>query len=154
MESEKIAIFALKADQQRPKLVDPGERSLNREAPFVHVTVEMPLPSAFRRLPTSFVFINVRNHASIPEQLARSTRVKTTVDIEVRPLVRHGNALQVREQLSERFGQLIRIVVVARNNIRRRKNIPIAIDHRQDVARFGFLSPLIGYAFAPFLATL
>ena len=128
MEPEKIAIFALKSDQQRPELVDPGERSLNRGAPFVHVAVEMPLPPAFRRLSTSFVFINVRNHAGIPEQLTCSTRVKTTVGIEVCPLVRQGNALQVREQLFERFGQLIRIVVVARHNIRRRQNIPIAVD--------------------------
>ena len=67
MEPEKIAIFALKADQQRPKLVDPGERSLNREAPFVHVAVEVPLPTTFWCFSTTFVFINVRNNASIPE---------------------------------------------------------------------------------------
>ena len=98
MESEEIDIFALKSDQQRPKLVDPGEGSLNRETPFVHVAVEMPLSPAFRRYSATFVFSNVRNNAGIPEQLARSTRVKTTVCIEVRAFIRQSGALQVSKQ--------------------------------------------------------
>src|SRR3712207_4053217 len=154
MESEEIDIFAFKSDQQRPKLVDPGEGSLNRETPFVHVAVEMPLSTAFRRFSATFVFSNVRNNAGIPEQLARSTRVKTTVCIEVRAFIRQSGALQVSKQLLECLRQLICVVMIARNNLGRRKNIPIAIDHGQDIACFGFLAPLIDYAFAPFLATL
>ena len=154
MEPEKIATLALKAYQQRPKLVDPCEGSFNREAPFVHVVVEMPLPSAFYRFSTSLVFINVRNNASIPEHLACRTGVKATVRIEERTRIRQSSPLQVSKQLFERPCQLIRIIVVASNNLRRRKNISIAINQWQDIAGFGFLAPLIGYAFAPFLATL
>ncbi len=128
MEAEKIDIFTLKSDQQRPKLVDPCERSLNREAPFVHVAIEMSLPTAFRRFPTTFVFSNVRNNTSIPEHLACSTRVKTTVRIEERSLIRQLGPLQISKQFLERLRQLIRIVVIASNNIRRRQNIPIAVD--------------------------
>ncbi len=154
MEPEKIAPFTLKSYQQRPKLVDPGEGTFNGEAPFVHVAVEMPIPSAFCRFSTPFVFINVRNNAGVPEQLARSAGVKTTVCIEDRTRIRQSCPPQVSKQLFERLRQLIRIIVIATNNIGRRKNIPIAINQWQDIAGFGFLSPLIRYAFAPFLATL
>jgi len=154
MEPEKIAPFALKPYQQRAKLVDPGEGTFNREAPFVHVAVEMPLPSAFCRFSPPFVFSNVRNNASVPEQLARSAGIKTTICIEERVLVRYACTLQVTKQLFERLRQLIRVVVVASNNIGRRKNIPITIYQWQYITRFSFPSSLIGYAFAPFLATL
>ncbi len=154
MEPEEIDIFALKSDQQRPKIVDPCEGSFNREALFVHVAVEMPLSTAFRRFSTTFVFINVWNNTSIPEHLACSTRVKTTVCVEERVLIRQSRALQVSKQLLERLRQLIRVVMIASYNLGRRKNVPIAINYWQDVARFGFLSPLIGYTFAPFFATL
>ncbi len=128
MEPEKIASFALKSDQQRPKLVDPCEGTFNCEASFVHVAVEMPLPTAFCRLSTSLVFINVRNNASVPEHLACSAGVKTTVRIEERTCIRQSSPLQVSKQLFERLRQLIRVVVVARNNIIRCKNISIAIN--------------------------
>ncbi len=49
MEPEEIGIFALKADQQRPELVNPRKRAFNREATFVHIAVEMPLPTTFSR---------------------------------------------------------------------------------------------------------
>ena len=154
MEPEKIATFALKSYQQRPKLVDPCEGTFNCEASFVHVTVEMPLPTAFCRFSTSLVFINVRNNASVPEHLACSASVKTTVRIEERTCIRQSSPLQVSKQLFECLCQLIRVVVIASNNTGRRKNISITINQWQYVTGFGFLSPLIGYAFAPFLATL
>ncbi len=154
MESEKIAPFALKSDQQRPKLVDPCEGTFNCETPFVHVAVEMPLPTTFCRFSTPLVFINVWNNASIPEQLACSAGVKTTVCIEECTPIRQSSPLQVIQQLFECLCQLIRVIVVASNNIGRRKNISIAINQWQYVTGFGFLSSLIGYTFAPFFATL
>ncbi len=154
MEPEKIATSALKSYQQRPKLVDPCEGPFNREAPFVHVAVEMPLPTAFCRFSTSLVFINVRNNASIPEHLTCSTGVKTTVRVEEGTLIRQSRTLQVSEQIFEHLRQLIGIIVIASNNIGRRKNISITINQGQYIAGFGFLSPLIGYAFAPFFAAL
>jgi hypothetical protein len=128
MEPEKIVPFALKSYQQRPKLVDPGEGTFNREAPFVHVAVEIPLPTAFCRFSTSLVFINVRNNASVPEHLTRSAGVKTTVRIEECTRIRQSSPLQVSKQLFERLRQLIRIVVITSNNIGCRKDISIAID--------------------------
>ena len=154
MEPEKIATFALKSYQQRPKLVDPCEGTFNCEASFIHIAVEMPPPTTFCRFSTSLVFINVRDDASVPEHLACSAGVKTTVRIEERTRIRQSRALQVSKQLFERFCQLIRVIVIASYNIRRRKNVSIAINQWQYGTGFGFLSSLISYAFAPFLATL
>ena len=154
MEPEKIATFTLKSYQQRPELVDPGEGTFNCEPSFVHVAVEMPLSTTFRRFSTALVFINVRNNASVPEHLACSAGIKTTVRIEECTRIRQSSPFQVSKQLFERLCQLIRIIVIASKNIGRRKNIAIAINQRQDVTGFGFLPALIGYAFAPFLATL
>lgn len=128
MEPQEIDVLALESDQQRPELVDPGEGALDREAPFVHSTVEMALPTAFRCFPGAFVLINVRNHPIVPEQFARSTGVKTTIRVEERPFIHYPDTFQCSEQLFEGLRQLIRIVVVASNDTGRRNNVSMPIN--------------------------
>ncbi len=154
MEAQEIDILALEADQQRSKLVNPSERALNREASRIHVVVKLPLPTAFRGFAATLVFINIRNNASIPELFARSTCIKTTICIEERTLHRQPNTFQAYKHPVQHLDQLIGIVVMASNDPSRRKNVSITVDQSQNITGFGFFSALVGYAFAPFLATL
>ena len=154
MEAEKIGVFALESDQQRPKLVNPCERTFNREATFVNISIELPFPPSFHRFSTPFIFINIRDDTCVPKELPCSTRIKATIGIEIGAFHRQPNSLQPCEQLFQCLCQLIRVIMVARNNTSCRNNVSIRINEQKNVAGFSFLSSLIGYAFAPFLATL
>jgi hypothetical protein len=154
MKSQKISIFALESDQQRPELINPGEGALNRKASFVHPTVKVSFPSTFRGFPVACVFINVRNHPHIPEQLARRTGIEATIRVEEGTFIGDLNPFQGSKHRFQGLRQVIRVIMIACQNISRRKDVSIVIDQRQDVTGFRLLSALIGYAFAPFFATL
>src|SRR3712207_8954952 len=63
------------------------------------------------------------------------TTLFRSVCVEEGVLIRQSGTLQVSEQLLERLPQLIRIVMIARTNLGRCKNISIAFDQGQDIDR-------------------
>ena len=97
MESQTIGNFAFKSGQQGLEYINPRERSLTDKAVFVHLTVELPLPSAFDRLSIALVFNNVGNNSTIPQHLPGFPRVKATISIEERAFIVEVTALHVLE---------------------------------------------------------
>ena len=79
-----MSSLAVKANEQRSKLVYPGETALRGEAALVDVGVEEALASAFGSLAIALVFWDVRDQAMIETGLARLTGVKSGIGVEVR----------------------------------------------------------------------
>lgn len=154
MESQTIGRFAFKANQQGLEYVNPGERPFTDKAMFVHISVEMPLPSAFDGLSIALVFSNVRNNSTVPQHLSRTARIKATISIEERTLVVKFTPLQVLEQLLDRCCEIVTIIMIACNQLCRRDNVSLSVGNRKNIRGLRFLSTLIGYGFAPFFAAL
>ncbi len=154
MESQTIGYFAFKSNQQGLEYVNPGEGSFTDKAMFVHITVEMTLPSAFDGLSVALVFSNVGNNAAVPQHLPCFTRVKATIRIEVCAGIGEFTPLHVLEQLRDRCLQVITIMMIACNRPCRRNNVSLFVRYWQNIAGLGLLAALIGYGFAPFFAAL
>ena len=154
MEAETIGRFALEADQQGLELVNPRERALTDEAMFIHDRVEMTFPSALDRFSVARVFGDVWCDATVPQQLARRPRIKTTIHVEDSTFVVQFTAPHVSKDLVELLCKGIAVIMVACNHPSSGNDITVAIGYRQDVARLRLLSALIGNFFAPFFAAL
>ncbi len=154
MESQTIGYFAFKSNQQGLEYVNPGEGAFTDKAMFVHLTVEMTLPSAFDGLSVALVFSNVGKNAAVPQHLPRFTRVKATISIETCAGIVECTPLHVLEQLRDRCFQVVAIMMMACNRPCRRNNVSLLVRYWQNIAGLGFLPALIGYVLAPFLAAL
>ncbi|MDQ3813506.1 MAG: hypothetical protein M3347_06095 [Armatimonadota bacterium] len=97
VEAQTIGDFAFKSNQQGLEDVNPGEGSFTDKAAFVHITVEMSLPSAFDGLSIALIFNNVGNNPAIPQHLPGFPCVKATISIEERALIVEVTALHVLE---------------------------------------------------------
>ena len=154
MESQTIGYFAFKSNQQGPEYINPGEGSFTDKAMFVHITVEMPLPSAFDGLSVALVFSDVGKNAAVPQQLPRFTRVKATISIEACAFLVECTALHVLEQLRDRFFHVVTIMMITCNRPCRRNNVSLFVRYWQHIAGLGFLAALIGYFLTPCFAAL
>lgn len=154
VESQTIGRFPLKTDQQGLEFVNPREGSLTDEAMFVHDRVEMPFPSALDRFSVAFVFRNVGFDTTVPQQLSYCPCIKATIHVEDSSFVVQSTVLHISKDLFQLLVKRIAVIVVAGYDAGGGNNIPVGISYRQDVARLGFLSALIGYFFAPFFAAL
>jgi hypothetical protein len=154
MKTKTIDGFSLKADHQGLEHIDPRKRAFTDEPALVCLAIEMAFAPTFHRFSIPLVLCNVRNDPTIPEQLARRTGIKAAIRIEQGTFIRQAAALEVCEQIFQLLLKLIAIVMIARNDTSRRDNVALGIRYRQDVARFGMLSSLIGNRIAPFFAAL
>lgn len=87
MKAETIGGFPFEPDQQGLEFVKPCAGALTHEASLVRHLVEMSLASTFDVFPIALVLRNVRNDATIPEQLPGCTRIKTAIGIEERTFI-------------------------------------------------------------------
>ena len=154
VESQTIGNFAFKSNQQGLEDVNPGEGSFTDKAAFVHIMVEMSLPSAFDGLSIALIFNNIGNNPTIPQHLPGFPRVKATISIEERAFIVEVTALHVLEQLIDRLFQIITIIMIACNERGCGNNVSLFVRYWQNIAGLGFLSSLIGNFFAPFFAAL
>ena len=154
MEAETIGRFALKADQQGLKFVNPGERSFTHEAMHIYLAVKLPFAATLHRLAVPFIFSNIGNQAMIPEEFPGSTGIKATICIEKGTFIVEFVPFHISNQILEFLFQLITIIMMASNDSRCANDIPIAVCYGQNIAGFGLFSSLIGDFFAPFFAAL
>ncbi len=154
MEAEPIHIFPFKADEYCPEFVNPCKGALNCKAVLVCIPIKVSLSATFDRFAIAFIFRNVRDNATIPQHLPSCLCVKAFICIEQGTFIVEMTAPHVGKQLLEGLCYVIGVVMVASHDLGCGDNIPIFIRQWENVARLGFLSPLIGDAFAPFLATV
>ena len=154
MESQTIGCFAFKSNQQGLEYINPGEGAFTDKAMFVHITVEMTLPSVFDGLSIALVFSNVGNNSAVPQHLPRFTCIEATISIEVCAGIVEFTPLHILEQLLDCFFQAVTIIMVPCKQACRRDNISLLVRYWQNIAGLGFLAALIGYFFAPFFAAL
>ena len=154
VEAQTIGRFAFKSNQQGLEDVNPGEGAFTDKAVFVHITVELALPSAFDRLSIALIFNNIGNNPTIPQHLPGFPRVKATISIEERTVIVEVTALHVLEQLLDRFFQVITIIMMTCNQGGGGDNVSLFIRYWQYITSLSFLSSLIGDGFAPFFAAL
>lgn len=146
--------FPLKSNEQGLEFVNPCERSLTDEAPLIHDCVEISFASTLGYLSIAFVLHNVGLDTTIPQHFPGSTYIEATIRIEDRTFVFQSSSLHISKDILELLNKLISIIMIARNDTRRRENIAVPISYRQDVAGLGLLSSLISDFFAPFFAAL
>ena len=154
MEAKAMSRFPLKPDQQGLEFVNPGKGSLTHKATLVHDDVEVSFPSALDLLSVALVLRNVRCDPSIPQHLARRSRIEAAIRIEDGTFVLQSTSLHVSKDILELLHKLVSIIMIASNDACRRKNVAVPISYRQDIARLGLLAALIGDFFAPFFAGL
>ena len=152
MKAQEIPIFPSKSDQQLLELVNPCKISLNREPMFVYFPVEMALPSPLGALTIAFVLRNIGSNAPVPEHLPHVSGIKATICIDECTFVVQTQATQVLKQASNGLLEIVTIVMVACQQPYQPNNVPLTVTDGQDIARLGFLPPLIGDTFAPFFA--
>lgn len=149
--TEKIGIFALKAYQQRTKLIDPGKTALVREAMLVNGRVEQAFPSAFRLLAIARVFSDVGDEPMVEAHLAGSFGVEGTVGVKVSTGDGQAQALDELESRLQMRLEVISVMMVASDNARRSDDVAVAFGDGQDIGGFSAFARLIGNAFAALL---
>jgi hypothetical protein len=154
MEAKAVSRFPLKPNQQGLEFVNPGERSLTHEPALVHTCIEIALPSALDLLSVALVLRNVRLDPTIPQHLARRSRIEAAIRIENGTFVFQSTSLHVSKDILELLHKLVSIIMIASNDACRRENVAVPVRYWQDIARLGLLAALIGDFFAPFFAAL
>lgn len=151
MSGEKISILALKTDQQRPKLVDPGETAFTREALFVDGGIEPAFAASFGCFAIADVLHEVGNDTMVEADFAGLAGIKGAVGIEERarnrqPAPFHGfeGGLQVGFEVKS-------IMMVASDDPSRGDDKAVGIGDRQNVGGLSPLAPLVGDTLAAFL---
>lgn len=83
MEAEEVGIPALKPDQQRLELINPGKRALGTKAVRVNRCVEEPLPPALRSFAVSLILRNIGNDTMIETDFPGCFRIKCAIRIKI-----------------------------------------------------------------------
>lgn len=152
MGTQPISIFSVKADEECPELVYPGESALTDKSLFVHLAVEQPLAAAFSRATVPPVFRDIGDEAMIEAGFAGLTGVKGCVGVEISSGNIQSCPFQVFEHdLQMRF-EVESVMMIACYNAGRGQNEAVRVCQRQDVGSFRFLSPLKCCGFAAFFS--
>lgn len=149
--AKKVGIFAVIANQQGAKLIDPSEAPFRREALFVDGRVEQALPSAFGRFAVAFVLSNVGNDLMVETDFAGVQRIEGTVGIEIRTSKGQTQAFHVLESRLQMGFEVEGVMMVPRHNPGRSDDVAMSLGDGQDIRGLGAFSVLVGNTFTPFL---
>ena len=152
MAAEKVGIFAIKADEQRAELVNPGETPFTGETLPVNRRVEQAFTSALGLFAVARVFRDVGNKTLIEAHFTGIPGIEGAVGIEPRPSKGQPQPVEGLESGLKRPLQTKGIMVIARHHARRGHHKAIGIGDRQEVAGFGAFARLVGHTFAAFLS--
>lgn len=151
MSTQEACVLSVKPDEQRTKLIDPGETAFVGKAPLVDFSVEQAFASALRSLAITFVLGNVGDYPIIETDLASIARVEGAVGVEERALDVQAQAFHAFERGLEMALEVESVVMIASHHARRSEKVPVGIHNRQNVTRLGAFATLIRHAFAAFL---
>ena len=151
MPAEKVDSFAVIADHQGPKLVDPSETALTAKALFVDRGIEQTLASALGGFAVAGVLGDIRDDAMIKTDFAGRTGIKGTIGVEQRTNYRQAQAFHRFERGLKMGLQTKSVVMIAGHDACRGDNIALGIGDRQDIAGLGTLARLVSHAFTAFL---
>jgi len=152
MSTKEVDIFAIKADQQSAKLVDPGKAALTGETLFVNIRIEQAFTSAFRCFAVPFVFDHVGNRPVIEADFAGVTGIEGTVSIEKCTSNRQSQWFHHLKGGLKMGFQTKSVVMIARYDAGRGHHIAIGIRDGQNIAGFSPLAGLVSHTFAAFLS--
>lgn len=148
MSTQKVGILAIKADEQRAELVNPGETAFIDEPLPIKLSVEQPFTPTLGCFAVAFVLGDVGNHAMIEAHFTPIPGIEGTVGVEQRP----GNAqVQTFESLEGGLKMPLQtkgIMVIARHQTRRGDHKTIGIGDEQEVTGLGAFSRLVSHTFA------
>lgn len=116
MSTHEVSRLAVKANQQRAKLVNLGKRPFTGEARRVDFSVEQPFGSAFSLFAGSFVFWDVRNGLVVEARPAGCYGIESRIRVEVASNNPNAHALDELKGGAEIVLQLLSVVVVTRDN--------------------------------------
>ena len=77
MASQEVRILAIKTDQERTKLVNPGETAFTGEPSFVDLGVEQAFTTTFGRFTVAFVFGHIGDYPMIEAGFAGIRQLET-----------------------------------------------------------------------------
>lgn len=152
MPAKKVSIFAIIADQQSAKLVNPGKTTLTDEASLVNTSIEEAFASAFRQFAVALIVGNIGDQSVIEADFAPSAGIESTVGVEKSGNYRQSQSFQGLKGCLEMGFQTKGIMMVARHNARASHHITLTIGDGQNIAGFGALAPLIGHTLTAFLS--
>lgn len=136
--AHKVSGFAVKANRQSTKLVNPSRSTLAGKAQFVDIGVEPAFTSAFGALAGAGVFDDVGNKLMVEAGAAGGLGVKGGIGIEV----------TARDSDAQALDEFERPPVSCLSVQRRRygcQNEPVGVGDRQDIRGLGFLPSLISH---------
>ena len=151
MSTEKVGVLAVKANEQRSELIHPGKTALTAETLLVDGGIEETFPSAFGGFPVAFILTNVGNDTVIEADFPCLQRIKSAVSIEISPSNRQSQAFHTAKGGLEVFFEVESIMMVARDEPSRSRDIALRISDRQDIRGLGSFSRLIRDTLAAFL---
>lgn len=151
MSAKKVGIFAIIANKQGSKLVNPGKTALTAEPLLIDRCIEKAFTPAFDGFPVALVLADVGNDVVIEADFARFQGIKGTVGVEVSSGNRQAQVLHMLEGgLQMRF-EVESIVMIACDDPRRSHYLPLRVGDGKDIGGFGTFSVLVGDTFAAFL---
>jgi len=149
--AEKGGVFAIKPNEQRAELIDPGKATFVRQALLVNLGVEQAFSSTLKGFTIAPVLGNVRDEAMIETDLARGVGVEGAIGVEKCASKGQSQLFHAFERRLEMGFQVERIVVMARDEPGGGENVPVRIRDGQDVTGLSALASLIGYTLAALL---
>ena len=152
MGTRPISIFSVKADEERPELVHPGESALTDKSLFVHLAVEQPLAAAFSRATVPPVFRDIGDEAMIEAGFAGLAGVRGRVGVEISSGNIQSRPLQASEHDPQMRFEVESVMMIACYNAGRSRNEAVRVCQRRNVGSFRFLSPLKCCGFAAFFS--
>ena len=97
MSTQEVGIFAVKADEQRAELINPGETAFVGKAPFVDLGVEQAFASTLGSLAIAFVLSDVGDNPIVETDFAGLAGIKSAVGVEKRACDVQAQALHAFE---------------------------------------------------------
>lgn len=144
-------IFAVIAQTQGAKLVNPGKSPFTGKTFIVDGFIKQALTSAFSTLLVTFVLIHIGNETMIETNFTCSAGIERTIRIKKCTSNLNTLRLDAFESTLQIDFQIKGIMSVASHNAGAGKNEAMGITDRQDMTGFGTFAILRDNALTPFL---
>src|SRR5258706_2968716 len=140
---QETSDFTVKTDEQGPKLIEPGKRTLTDEATFVDLSIKQTFTTAFGKLPITLVFGNVGHNFVIEADFTRVATIKSTIGIEEGTSNGEAQFFHRFERGLKMFLELEGVIVVTGNYLSGSDHVAVTVHNGQNVRGFGLLASLI-----------
>ena len=147
-----MGIFAVIAQSQSPKFVNPSEGSLAGKPLIINGLIKQTLASAFDVLLIALVLSHIRNQTMIETNFTRIAGVESTIGVEKCSRNAYPQAFDIFERNLEMRFQIKSIMPISGDDAAAGENEAIGIAHGQNITGLRPFTMLINDTFITFFS--